>query len=165
MPKEAAIKHEQSSGNVFSDVGLPGEYLAKAELVSKIDSIITERGLTQAKAAALMGIDQPRVSALLCGKLGLFSLEKLLVMLSKLGNRIEISIKASHESPSITVVPVVSTLNFRGICRRVEVLATPAFHSGHLNRGSISAEQVLTAGSAFPYWAMTEDRKGFYSHA
>ena len=104
MPKKAAIKHEPSSGNVFADVGLPGEYLVKAELVSKIDSIITARGLTQSRAAELMGIDQPRVSALLSGKLSLFSLEKLLTMIARLGNRIEISVKPSLRDHGIRVV-------------------------------------------------------------
>jgi predicted XRE-type DNA-binding protein len=105
MSKKAAIKYEKSSGNVFADVGLPGEYLVKAELVSRIDSIIAERKLTQVKAAKLMGIDQPRVSALLCGRLGLFSLEKLLMMISRLGYKIEIAVKESPNDLGIAILP------------------------------------------------------------
>ena len=57
---------EASSGNVFADLGLknPVELLAKAELVQRISDIIAERKLTQARAAKLLGIDQPKVSAL-----------------------------------------------------------------------------------------------------
>jgi predicted XRE-type DNA-binding protein len=56
---------ESGSGNVFADLGLPdaGEHLIKAGLVVKIDRTIRQRHLTQAAAAQLMGIDQPKVSA------------------------------------------------------------------------------------------------------
>lgn len=59
------------SGNVFADLGVrnPEEALAKAELANKISVLIRERGLTQAKAAKLLGIDQPKVSMLLRGRL------------------------------------------------------------------------------------------------
>ncbi|SPF34542.1 hypothetical protein SBA4_1500005 [Candidatus Sulfopaludibacter sp. SbA4] len=95
MPKKIAIKHEESSGNVFADVGLPGDCRAKAELVSRIDQIISERHLTQARAAQIMGVDQPRVSALLHGKLSLFSLEKLMNFVARLGKSVEIRIGES----------------------------------------------------------------------
>ena len=54
------------SGNVFEDLGHPraAEALAKAELTRKIAALIVERGLTQASAAELLKIDQPKVSAL-----------------------------------------------------------------------------------------------------
>lgn len=50
------------SGNVFADLGLPNaeEALAKAELAHKIAVLVNERGLTQAQAAKLLGVDQPR---------------------------------------------------------------------------------------------------------
>ena len=76
MPERDAIKHARSSGNVFADVGLPDEFLAKAELVSRIDDILSERHLTQREAATLLDIDQPRVFALLRGKLDLSLLER-----------------------------------------------------------------------------------------
>ena len=100
--KKTAISHQRSSGNVFADVGLPEEYLAKATLVAEIDEIIAGRKLTQSQAAELLGIDQPRVSALLRGKLDLFSLEKLIVFVKRLGNDVEISIRPSV-SPRFTV--------------------------------------------------------------
>jgi predicted XRE-type DNA-binding protein len=57
--------YKGSSGNVFADleVDAPEEALAKAELTVKISEIIEAKGLTQAAAAKVLGIDQPKVSA------------------------------------------------------------------------------------------------------
>ena len=88
--------------NVFAEVGLPAEYLAKAEILVGIDDAIKRKEMTQAAAAAVLGIDQPRVSALLRGRLDLFSLERLLSFVQKLGNSVEISIRPS-ETPTISV--------------------------------------------------------------
>ena len=109
--RKGAIKHERSSGNVFSDVGLPEDYLAKADLVATIDQIISERELTQTEAAALLGIDQPRVSAMLRGKLDLFSLDKLISFVGRLGNAVEIRI--SKRQPEGSGLKVVSALSNR----------------------------------------------------
>jgi len=59
-----------SSGNVFADLKLPeaDDLLAKAELAAKIIAEIQRRRLTQSQAAAILGIDQPKVSALKQGK-------------------------------------------------------------------------------------------------
>src|SRR5436189_4670192 len=64
-------KVEQSSGNVFADLDIPDpeEALAKAELAQRISDLLTERRLTQNQAAVLLGIDQPKVSNLIRGKL------------------------------------------------------------------------------------------------
>ena len=64
-----------SSGNVFADLNLPraDDLLAKAELAAKIIAEIQRRRLTQGQAAAILGIDQPKVSALKQGKLSGFS--------------------------------------------------------------------------------------------
>ncbi len=60
---------ERGSGNVFADLGIPNPdlALAKAELVRRIRDVIAERKLTQAKAAELLGLDQPKVSTLVRG--------------------------------------------------------------------------------------------------
>ena len=87
--------YEVSSGNVFADLGLdaPEEALAKAELTAKIAEIIESKGLTQAAAAKLLQIDQPKVSALLRGKLAGFSTERLIKFLNALGRDVEIVVK------------------------------------------------------------------------
>jgi predicted XRE-type DNA-binding protein len=84
-----------SSGKVFADLGLdaPEEALAKAELAAKISEIIEAKGLTQAAAAKVLGIDQPKVSALLRGKLTGFSTERLIKFLNALGRDVEIVVK------------------------------------------------------------------------
>jgi predicted XRE-type DNA-binding protein len=86
---------EPSSGNVFADLGLknPEELLAKAEIVQRICDIISERKLTQTKAASLLGIDQPKISALMRGKLDGFSLDRLFRFLNALGRDVEIVIR------------------------------------------------------------------------
>jgi predicted XRE-type DNA-binding protein len=96
MPKHE-VDYVVSSGNVFADLGLPNpeEALAKAELANKISVLIQERKLTQAKAAKLLGIDQPKVSMLLRGRLTGFSLERLMRFLLLLGQDIKITVQAT----------------------------------------------------------------------
>ena len=80
------------SGNVFADLELPDadELLAKARLASAIQDIIEERGLTQAEAAELIGIDQPKVSKIIRGRLTDFSTDRLMHFLTHLGLDVEI---------------------------------------------------------------------------
>lgn len=93
MTDEIAV--EVGSGNVFADLGLrdPEERLTKAELASRIDTAIREAGLTQAAAAALLGIDQPKVSRLMRGYLTNFSAGQLMNFLTLLGRDVEIVVK------------------------------------------------------------------------
>lgn len=95
MLKRKALEQEPSSGNVFSDLGVadPGEHLIKAGLVVKIDRTIRQRHLTQATAAELMGIDQPKVSAMLAGQFRGYSVERLMRFLVALGHDVEIVVK------------------------------------------------------------------------
>jgi predicted XRE-type DNA-binding protein len=90
------IRIEASSGNVFADLGFAEAeaHLAKAELARRIGEIIAERGLTQAEAADLLHVDQPKVSALLRGRLGGFSFERLMRFLTILGRDVQIVVKA-----------------------------------------------------------------------
>lgn len=89
---------EPSSGNVFQDLALaqPEELLAKAELVHRICDIIAERKLTQGQAAAVLGIDQPKISALTRGKLDGFSIDRLFRFLNALGRDVEIVIRPAR---------------------------------------------------------------------
>ena len=83
------------SGNVFADLGhlRPAEALAKAELARKISAMIARRGLTQAAAAEVLEIDQPKVSALKRGRLAGFSLDRLVRFLVLLGSDVKIVVK------------------------------------------------------------------------
>lgn len=86
----------KSSGNVFADLGLPDaeERLAKAELARQIEHIIKKKRLTQERAAKILGISQPKISALVHGKLAGFSMDRLLKFLMALDQDIEIRIKS-----------------------------------------------------------------------
>jgi predicted XRE-type DNA-binding protein len=97
-----------SSGNVFADLNLPqaDDLLAKAELAAKIIGEIQRRRMTQARAAAILGIDQPKISALKQGKLSAFSIERLMRFLLLLGHDIEITVKGSSKSRSIAKLRV-----------------------------------------------------------
>jgi predicted XRE-type DNA-binding protein len=100
MPNEDCIS---SSGNVFADLGLPkpDDLLAKAELAARVIQEIRERRLTQSQAAAILGIDQPKISALKQGKLSGFSIERLMRFLLRLGRDVEITIKKRPRSRSV----------------------------------------------------------------
>ena len=85
----------EGSDNVFADLGFaePEEELTKAELASHIRQAIRQRRLTQAEAAKLMGLDQPKVSALLNGRLANFSSARLMRLLTALGRDVDIVVR------------------------------------------------------------------------
>ena len=103
------IKVHIGSGNVFADLGLPNpeERLVKAELAAKIGSLIKQKNLTQIEAAELLGIDQPKVSALTRGRLSGFSAERLLRFLNALGSDVEIVVKPKPEDRPQAKITVV----------------------------------------------------------
>jgi predicted XRE-type DNA-binding protein len=92
MPNRVYVR---SSGNVFADLGLPkpDDLLAKADLTAKVIEEIHRRHLTQSHAASILGIDQPKVSALKQGHLSSFSIERLMRFLVLLGQDVEITVK------------------------------------------------------------------------
>jgi len=94
MRNESETRVERSSGNVFADLRIPNaeEYLAKSAIAAKIFKIIRKRRLTQAAAGKLLGISQPKVSALLNGRLDGFSTDRLFRFLTKLGCDVRITI-------------------------------------------------------------------------
>ena len=96
--KTETIKIERGSGNVFADLGRPDAkaHLLKAELVTRIDKIIRQRGLKQVEAAKLLGLSQPDVSRLLQGSFREYSVERLLRLLTALGHDVEIVIRESR---------------------------------------------------------------------
>lgn len=95
-----AIEVHQGSGNVFADLELPDaeEMQAKALLCMQINTIIKKRHLTQTQAADLLGIDQPKVSALIRGRLKGFSMERLFHFLNLLGRDVQIVVKPKPRS-------------------------------------------------------------------
>ena len=93
--RAAEIRVTASSGNVFADIGLaePEEELTKAQLANHIRQAIKRRRLTQVAASALMGVDQPKVSALFNGRLANFSSDRLMRLLTALGQDVDITVR------------------------------------------------------------------------
>jgi predicted XRE-type DNA-binding protein len=92
----------RSGGNVFADLGVPNaeEYLAKSELAAQIFKIVKTRRLTQVAAGKLLGIPQPKVSALLNGRLDGFSTDRLIRFLNALGCDVRIIVSRPHPRKS-----------------------------------------------------------------
>jgi predicted XRE-type DNA-binding protein len=87
-------KVRRSSGNVFSDLGFPREEAEnlkiRSDLMIRISRLIEDRGLTQAQAAKLFAVTQPRISDLVRGKIERFSIDTLVAMLGHAGVRVQI---------------------------------------------------------------------------
>ena len=101
--------YAQGSGNIYADLGMgnPQEAQAKADLAHRIVDIIEGHKLTQVQAAKVLGVDQPKVSALMRGRLTDFSIERLLRFLLLLGHDVHIAVtarpRASRRHPTLRV--------------------------------------------------------------
>jgi predicted XRE-type DNA-binding protein len=102
-------KFEESSGNVFADLGFEDsdERLLKAELASKIAQLIQKKGWTQAQTAERTALDQPKVSRLLRGQLSGFSADRLFAVINRLGHTGEVRISAAERAPERSHTRVV----------------------------------------------------------
>ena len=97
-PKTKAVA--KGGKTVFEDLGIamtPADLL-KADLAAVISRAIQARGLSQEAAAALLGIDQPKVSKLLRGRLKDFSVERLVGLVLALGHDIDIAIRKGSKA-------------------------------------------------------------------
>ena len=103
------LKYTVGSGNVFRDLGLPDaeELKAKAALAYEISMIIEERGLKQAEAAEILGVDQPKVSALVRGRLEGFSMERLYRFLNALGRDVQIVVQPKPRGRKTATISVI----------------------------------------------------------
>ena len=100
----------RGSGNVFADLGYADadERQTKLRLAHAINTVIGRRRLTQAAAAAKIGVGQPKVSALAHYKLDGFSVERLMVFLTALDQDIEITIRNKPRSRPAGRISVVA---------------------------------------------------------
>jgi|SRR5215467_5151243 len=92
-------KHTKSVGNVFADLELPDpeDRMLKARLTIEIRRLIEAKSWTQAEAAKAMGVDQPKVSHLMRGRLSGFSVDRLIAILNRLGHDVEVRISATEQ--------------------------------------------------------------------
>ena len=100
MRRKGRLKVTPSSGNVFRDLGFPTEeaehLLIRADLLIQLQKAIAARDLTQAEAAKILRVTQPRVSDLLRGRLDLFSTDTLIDMLARFGVHVRFVLKSSR---------------------------------------------------------------------
>lgn len=111
---------ERGSGNVFRDLGFdrPDEELAKAMLIVQLRDLVKARRLRQTDAARLLGIPQSKVSVLLRGHSEGFSTGRLMKLLNRLGQDIDIVVRPRRRAKRPARIRVV-----RGSARRVSVPA------------------------------------------
>ena len=97
---------ERGTGNVFADLGLPdaAERQTKTRLALALNRIINDRALKQAEAARLLGVPQPKVSALVNYRLDGFSVEKLMDFIVALGRDVEIIVRPARNDAAARVM-------------------------------------------------------------
>ncbi len=93
-------KVRRTTGNVFADLGFSAEEAenlkVRADLMVALTKLIEARGLTQAAAAKLLGVSQPRVSDLVRGKIDRFSIDMLIAMLGAAGAQVTVSVRRAR---------------------------------------------------------------------
>ncbi len=102
------IEFENSSGNVFADLGLDDseELYTRAALGAQVVKTLRKEGYTQAEASKLLGIKQPEVSALMCARFHRFSQERLIGFLNKLNLKVTIQISAHQRGEPFQQVSI-----------------------------------------------------------
>jgi predicted XRE-type DNA-binding protein len=95
------VKITPSSGNVFTDLGFSDEEAEhlrlRSTLMIEVRKLIEERKLTQAEAAKLLGVTQPRISNLVRGRIDLFSIDTLVGMLARAGIQVDVVLSTAHK--------------------------------------------------------------------
>lgn len=113
MASRSAERHEaitRGTGNVFADLGFPDavERQAKLRLAYALNQLLDGRKLAQAEAAKVLGLTQPKVSALRNYKLAGFSVERLMNLLTALDQDVEIIIRQKPRSRRAARISVVA---------------------------------------------------------
>jgi predicted XRE-type DNA-binding protein len=113
--REPRERISRGTGNVFADLGFPdaAERQAKLRLASALNQVLDGRKLSQADAAKVLGVTQPKVSALRHYKLAGFSVERLMNLLTALDQDIEIVIRRKPRSRKVARIRVVAAYDLR----------------------------------------------------
>jgi len=100
----------KGSGNVFADLGFANadELALETELLRRIIAIIRDSRLSQRAAARVLGIDQPKVCALMNGNPRGFSVSRMIRLLAALGQDVEIRIRPKARSRARAVIRVAA---------------------------------------------------------
>jgi predicted XRE-type DNA-binding protein len=95
------MRMQRSSGNVFRDLGFSDDEAenlrVRSDLMISLSKLIEARGLTQAQAAKLLGVTQPRISDLMRGKIQLFSVDSLIEMLGHAGAQVSVIVRQRRQ--------------------------------------------------------------------
>src|SRR6266545_6451396 len=105
----------RGTGNVFADLGFPdaAERQAKLRLAYALNQVLQARKLSQADAAKVLGVTQPKVSALRHYKLAGFSVERLMNLLTALDQDIEIVIRRKPRARKVARISVVAAYDLQ----------------------------------------------------
>jgi len=100
------VQITHGSGNVFADLDLPDaeELQIKSGLIIEVMETIRARGLTQAAAARLTGVSQPRISQMMNGKFDSITIDLLFKMLNRLGRHVEVQVSSQDTRPARTLL-------------------------------------------------------------
>lgn len=107
---EANAPITRGTGNVFADLGFPdaAERQARLRLAYALNQVLDGRKLSQAEAAKVLGLTQPKVSALRNYKLAGFSVERLMNLLTALDQDVEIVVRQKPRSRKAARISVVA---------------------------------------------------------
>jgi len=106
MKKDGGIAFEESSGNVFADLGLDEaeELLTRAKLGHCVRMILVRKKLKQREIGKILGIKQPEVSNLMNGRYTLFSQERLFEFLNKLDRKVTVKVSRRRKGDPLQEV-------------------------------------------------------------
>ena len=106
MKSKSGVEYTLGSGNVFADLNLPDadDLQFKSGLIFQINQAIEARGLTQAAAAKIIGMDQPTLSKMLRGRFLSCSADRLFGILNRLGRSVEVRVSAEEVEDARTLV-------------------------------------------------------------
>lgn len=110
MSKHAERTVRRGTKNVFADLGFPDAetHLLKAELMSRVQDIVEENGLTQTEAAKITGVSQPDLSRMLKGRFRDVSVERIMRMLTKLGCEVDIVVRPHGRKRAYAAIHVAA---------------------------------------------------------
>ncbi len=96
----------RGTGNVFADLDMSeaNDRQTKTRLAMALNHIIKDQGLKQIDTARLLGVPQPKVSALVNYRLDGFSVEKLMEYLVALGRDVDIIVRPKRGDAAARVV-------------------------------------------------------------
>lgn len=97
---------EMGSGNLFADLGYADAdtHLFKAQLVTRMKNVMTDRRLTQTAAAKLTGVSQPDISRILKGHFRDVSVERLMRMLTRLGCEVDVIVRPQGSVTQVAAI-------------------------------------------------------------